>query len=95
MTKSEAAQALGIVCQKGQRLRRKKEAIILYGVKYSDELKEMSRTSSLTGLLKTVVKESGIAETDSYYTELGIGVNLAEYVTLKDDLPFFTDESNA
>ena len=50
-------------------------AIHLFGIKYANEINELGTSK------KDVAKAAGIPE--SYGTEIGKGVRLAEYVTLK------------
>ena len=85
MTIATAAELLCAACNRVPG--RKKEAIVLFGIKFADELKSIARSSSLSRVLQKVVKESGIG--DSFHTELRLGVNLQEYVILRSSLLFF------
>ncbi len=51
--------------------------VILFGIKYADELRRMSYAS--------VARKANISSSHSYGTELGYGVTLAKYVQLKPE----------
>ena len=87
MSITEAAKLLDSACKRASCRKRKKEAIVLFGIKYAGELRYMSRSSSLTRVLRSIVKKAGIG--DPYHTELRLGVHLEEFVTLPGNLPFF------
>ncbi len=55
--------------------------ILLFGVKYSDEIKNAATNSSLNGVVKEIIEFSGLPK--SYATEVKKAVALADFVAVR------------
>ena len=78
MTANELAHLLCRAAEKGKLKEEKMAHIILFGIKYADELNEYR------GKVKDVVRRSGVSRSDST-VEVHHGMNLAKYVSLNNE----------
>ena len=78
MTNDELPQVLRRATEKGELIEEKMVHIILFGIKYADELAEYR------GKVRDVVRRSGVSRSDST-VEVRHGMHLAKYVSLDDE----------
>ena len=78
MTTDELADLLFSAAEKGELKSEKMVHLILFGIKYAEELNEYR------GKIADVVRRSGVSRSDST-VEVRHGMHLANYVSLNDE----------